>query len=203
MPHAAVQPFRLLCDAIRHCFSGVQGLRNRLLRGTGLCRELRQKRRSLRRCPDFIRRIDPHPASSFRSDVFSLREPGPEHPRHSCREAPLPSGAKPGCQTGRRTSAADRSALPQTVRPTASLSKDPVLFSRTPPVRCRRSPRRNGRRAALLCHPGRRPQDAERRSQHSGQRSQQQSRRGMSFFQHKNAPPCHTLCRETRRICGD
>lgn len=38
MPHAAVQPFRLLCDAIRHCFSGVQGLRNRLLRGTGLCR---------------------------------------------------------------------------------------------------------------------------------------------------------------------
>ena len=108
MPHAAVQSFRLLCDAIRHCFSGVQGLRNRLLRGTGLCRELRQKRRRLRRCPDFIRRIDPHPASSFRSDVFSLREPGPERPRHSCREAPLPSGAKPGCQTGRRTSAADR-----------------------------------------------------------------------------------------------
>lgn len=198
MPHAAVQPFRLLCDAIRHCFSGVQGLRNRLLRGTGLCRELRQKRRSLRRCPDFIRRINPHPASSFRSDVFSLREPGPEHPRHSCREAPLPSGAKPGCQTGRRTSAADRSALPQTVRPTASPSKDPVLFperrqcaaAEAPDANRHRGQRpRHGRRAALLCHPGRRPQDAERRSQHSGQRSQQQSRRGMSFSNIKTRLP--------------
>ena len=89
MPHAAVQPFRLLCDAIRHCFSGVRSS------GTGCfglpdsAGSLRQKRRSLRRCPDFIRRIDHilHPPSDptfFLSESPAQNTPGTVAEKHRC-----------------------------------------------------------------------------------------------------------------------